>query len=507
MESLTIPSAHGSKPFREVMAPYQREWFQAIAPSLLAIARGEKPPLGRFWCERTKGGSKDSDVGRCIEWLMAFCPHKLHVIVGASDRDQAGEAKRAIEDDLRLNPWLGQRIEVQSWTLLCRATGSECNIVASDVAGSHGSRPDIVFLNELSHVTKEEFAQNLLDNATKKPQGLVIVASNSGFLGSWQERWRNIARKSDRWHFHALSQPAPWLSEAELEEARQRSSSARFHRLYWGVWPSQSGDALDDADIQACISSSIAPGTVREGEFTVAGLDLGIKHDHSALVVVAGSYESLSLRLVLAQSWKPGPNGKCDLMRIEDAIAEAHKRYDFLQIGYDPFQAALMAQRLAAQGVPMQEMTFTGSNLNLMATTLLEVFRSRRMEMYDMPALIADLGRLSIEERSYGHRLSAVSNESGHADLATALAIALPLAVDAAGNPAVVLGRPMFGPGSEGYGESQYEAFLQRQRAHRAEQEEFNQPETRQESFQQALREGRVTAIGARHPFMPYNGD
>ena len=81
----------------------------------------------------------------------------------------------------------------------------------------------------------------------------------------------------------------------------------------------------------------------------------------------------------------------------------------------------------------MREVAFVGKNLNEMASTLLDVFRSRRIALYDHPALIADLGRLSIEEKSYGHRLSATRTEEGHADLATALAIALPIAVEQSG--------------------------------------------------------------------------
>jgi phage terminase large subunit-like protein len=443
--ALTIPSAHGPARFSDVWADYQVEWFRAIAPSLLAVARGEQPPIGRFWVERTKGGSKDSDCALCLLWLLAFSPRKLEMQIGAADKEQAGEMKKAAHDVLRLNPWLASRIESQLWTLLCRATGSECSIVASDVAGSHGARPDIVVMNELSHVTKEEFAQNLLDNASKKAHGLVIVATNSGFKGTWQERWRTIARDSERWHVHTFSQPAPWISPAELAEAERRNSRSRFRRLFWGEWVSQSGDALDEVDIQAAINPNLQPGLLRQGDFYVAGLDLGIKHDHSALVVLAGSHQSLQLRLVEATSWAPDPStGKVSLMRIEDAVLAAHGRYGLRVVGFDPYQAELMAQRLTARRVPMEQMQFSGSNLNRMASTLLEVFRSRRLELYNHPRLIDDLGRLNIEERSYGFRLSATRDESGHADLATALAIALPLAVDVASKPIRIVGTPMF---------------------------------------------------------------
>ena len=81
----------------------------------------------------------------------------------------------------------------------------------------------------------------------------------------------------------------------------------------------------------------------------------------------------------------------------------------------------------------MKEVPFTGKNLDLMATTLLDVFRSRRIELFNCPPLIADLRRLTIEEKSYGYRLSATRDEAGHADTATAFAIALPIAVEMLG--------------------------------------------------------------------------
>lgn len=431
LDALVIPSAKGRKPFKEVMGDYQREWFKTIAPSLVAVCKGETPPIGRYWVERTKGGSKDSDVGLCLLYLLAFSTVKLDMEVGAADKEQAGEMKKAMEDVLRLNSWLADRVEVQSWHVVCKATGSQCRILATDVAGSHGSRPDVVVMNELSHVQKQEFAENLLDNATKKPQGLVIVATNSGFTESWQDTWRKMAIESDRWHTHFLSEPAPWLSDEEIDEAQRRNSSARFNRLYWGQWVSQSGDALDQDDIQACVLHK-EPPIDDWADYTVAGLDLGVKQDHSAVVVLGGNYETGQLRLLYAQRWKPvdGPGGKVSLMQVENTVELLNRRFDLTWCGYDPFEAMLLSERLVKASVPMKEVPFRGKQLDEMATHLLDVFRSRRIELFEHPALIADLGRLTIEEKSYGHRLSATRTEQGHADLATALAIALPIAVE-----------------------------------------------------------------------------
>lgn len=441
-DALTIPSALGVKRFGDCMADFQREWFKAVAPSLLALSRGEVPPIGRFWTERTKGASKDSDVALCLLWLLAFSKVKLDAQVGAADREQAQELQKAASDILRLNEWLSLRpIEQLQWALRCPATGSLVTIIASDVASSHGARPDVVVLNELSHVTKEDFAQNLLDNASKKPRGLVIIATNAGFQSTWQATWRDAFRNSSRWHFHQWSQPAPWLGDDEVEEAQRRNSRSRFNRLYWGEWVSQSGDALDQSDIDACVDSSLAPMGRQQGWSFAGGLDLGVRNDHSALVIVGFRRDSQQLRLAYAESWAPDPRtGQVDLIHVEQTVLATHKRFDPRQIGFDPYAAQLMAQRLQRQRVRMKEIPFVGSHLNEMASTLLEVFRSRRIRLSPCPKLIRDLQRLTIAEKSYGYKLEATRDVHGHADLATALAVALPLCVEGSARPVLRAG-------------------------------------------------------------------
>ena len=432
--NLRVPSAKGDAVFREAWAPFQQAYFARLDPIIRAVETGEEPSTNQVWDERSKGGSKDTDNAIVLLHALAFSRRPLDLQCGAADRDQAGEVRKAIRDLLRLNPSLAERVEVQSWSVVCKATRCELSILATDVASAHGSRPDILFVNELSHIAQEDFASNLFDNATKKPRGLRIVATNAGFQGTWQARWRRLAQDSRRWFFHALSEPAPWLSEEELAEAERRNSRARFARLFHGVWIPKLGDALDSEDITACIAPSGPPPSSPGSSYHVAGLDLGIKHDHSAFALLRVDKHSQYIHTVDLRAWTPDVRtGKVDLIAVESYCYRAHTRFNLRSLAYDPYQAALLSQRLALRGVPMREMTFTGANLNLMASTLLDVFRSRRITIPNDPRLIDDLNKLQIEERSYGHRLTAVSDETGHADLATALAIALPVAVEEAG--------------------------------------------------------------------------
>lgn len=163
----------------------------------------------------------------------------------------------------------------------------------------------------------------------------------------------------------------------------------------------------------------------------MAGLDLGIKQDHSALVVLGTHNVTQRIRLADCQSWAPeATTGKIDLEGVQAAVLDAHRRFNLGGVWYDPYQCALMAQQLERAGVRMVERPFVGKQLDLMATTLLDVFRSKRIDLYRDERLIADLHKLTIVEKSFGYKLEAMKDKDGHADTAFALAIALPVAVE-----------------------------------------------------------------------------
>jgi hypothetical protein len=428
---LIIPGARGSVRFGDAWGNFQREEFAALAPSLLAVANGQKPPIGKYWWERTKGASKDSDLAVALLWLLAFSRRPLLCQVGAADQDQAGELRKAAADVLRLNPWLAQRVTLQAWKLL--AGDSTCEIIASDVAGSHGARPDVLILNELSHITREEFAANLMDNAAKVPHGLVCIATNAGFIDTWQEAWRKLAIESDRWRFHKWAEPAPWLDPADIEEARKRNPPARYLRLWWGIWASGAGDALDADDLKAAISLKAEPMRGNEPFFCfVGGLDLGVRRDHSAIVILGHHWKTKRVHLAHCESWAPLPGRQVDLPAVQERTYELARQFR-CPVFYDPWQAELMAEQLRRRGSRMIERPFVGKNLNEMAVKLLEMFRERRVTLYDDPPLIRDLGRLSIVERSFGFKIEAPKDAGGgHCDRGLAFAIALPGAVDSA---------------------------------------------------------------------------
>jgi len=125
---------------------------------------------------------------------------------------------------------------------------------------------------------------------------------------------------------------------------------------------------------------------------------------------------------------------------VENALFALHHGYRFRAVNYDPWQAEHLSQRLSLLNLPMVPITPTGANHQRIATTLIEAFNDRRVDLYEDENLKRDLRRLRVEERAYGFRLVAPRDESGHGDLGTAFSLAILAASDKAGKRSVKIG-------------------------------------------------------------------
>jgi hypothetical protein len=418
-----------------ILDPSQIDWLQRITPTLLALAAGKRAKVRRFWLECSKGWAKTGLTTMAIAWLIVFAPRALLIVVLARDQQQGLEFVKASKELLPENRMIAPQFEVQRDKVLNPKTETVAEVWTADDLGRHGGRPNVTWIDEISHIDDFEVVCTALDNQVKVASGVAILSGNAGFSDSPTFALREQYRTGGpSYSFFQFNKPAPWLSEEDLYEAEQRNSTSRFRRLFWGVWSNREGNPIAAEDIAASITMEgpLSPDEER-WKVVAVGLDLGVKNDHSACVGLAVKQGSARIRLAFCESWKPKHRGaEVDLRKVRQFIIDKHRLHNFGCLYFDPSQALLMAQDCRRVGVPVLEMTFTGRNLNLMAETMLTVFKTRVIDLYRDKDLCADLARISIEERPWGHRLSAPSDESGHCDRATALAIALPWAVQAA---------------------------------------------------------------------------
>ena len=489
-----------------VMDDWQRADFAAIDPALQRC-NGRKPDAnakGRAYLERPRGHSKTTDLACTCVWALAFAARPISAYAFAADLDQAKLLKAAMATVVRLNPWLSNVLDVQKDVVINVAKGhpgegGKLQISTSDVASSWGILPDLIIADELTHWPESASAlwESLISSAAKRSNCLLVTITNAGFADSWQWKVREVARDDDAWYFSRLDGPqASWMTPARLAEQRRMLPQVAFSRLWENIWSTGGGDALTPADIAAAFRPELEPMTGDEkGWLFVAGVDLGIKRDCSAVVVLAIPEGGGAGRIRLAHHklWKPLPGQKINVSDVEKHLLDLDERFDLKFIGYDPWQAEHMAQRLEAltkhrrrataiykpkrpsdSVAWIREMPPTPKYQRQQTTLTIEFFTDRRFQLYPCPPLERDLLKLRVEEKNYGLRLSSPRDGDGHGDTFSAFGLALVIGHELAGKKPVTAGG--FADGKTVF-ERQQESVRQRQEQFAREQMEALTPE------------------------------
>lgn len=411
----------------------------------------------RSYLERARGHSKTTDLA--VQALFAlFSANRLiwgYVISGS--KDQANLLYLQMKRIGELNPWILDEIDIGEELVINHRTGSFIKILSSNAETSIGQTPDFLILDELSHWKKESLFNNVYSSAAKLDHCVVSIITNAvdDKPFGWHWRVREACRTDNdpeglRWHFRSLpAMSASWISRRQMNDQRTKLTPAAFLRFWMNKAIGKEKYAIPPDQIEAAVQ---LPGPYEGGprhNYTtlVGGLDLGISHDHAAFVVIGCRYlESMKpiAELLLCHSWRPKDyeTGRIPLRDVQAYILRACKRLgiggNFGGIVYDPSQAELMAENLRAkqtwteafqeiQGgqIRCEKGGFSAQECTIIATALLDVFANKKLLLYRDEDMIGDLGRLTIKDDGMRRKLTAVSDEAGHADRASALGLAM----------------------------------------------------------------------------------
>ncbi len=473
---------------RSTLAPmlakerWQREDYEALAPALLGTMGVPFDGKRRHWIERPRGHSKTTDLATLVTWLLALTsianpPRALRIVAAAADVEQAGLLRDAIERIVEANDWLnwkrkdkdGKRgfLDVQATCVRNPTSKAQLDIISSDVASSWGLLPDVVICDELTAWPEkgEKLWHSLFSSGAKKANAVIICIGNAGWRETWQWGLREKIRSDPAWRFSRLEGPvASWIDAEALAEQQRLLPAIVYARCWLNQWASGSGDAISEDSIQAALVHDGPVECWEPGFDYVAGLDIGLTRDASALVVVGRNVgwterkprppkrrhsiaqamvelgmleanepeEDVILhpstgktRLASVQVWRPSPGVPVSIEAVEDAIVIAHRRYNLSAVAYDPWQAAYLAERLTKRGIGAIGINQVPGTLKSMASCMMEALAESHLELYPDPDLLRDLRALRIVERNYGIRLESPRGPSGHGDSASALALAL----------------------------------------------------------------------------------
>lgn len=449
-QSLIVDVDGEPKRFGDVMDPWQADDFAALDPGLeRAVGRfdDETAPM-RVFLERPRGHSKTTDLAVTCLWALCFATRPIRIFAFGADKDQARLLRDAAESIVRLNAlWLKYIVTVEQHKLVVTAPGhpaegSTLVISTSDVGSSYGILPDLIVADELCHWQGDGSLWNsLISSAAKRKNCLVCVISNAGFADSWQWGVRETARTDPAWIFSRQDGPvASWITQNRLDEQKRMLPTVAYLRLWENVWSSGGGDALLPDDIEAAFDDTLQPMTGHESGYSfVAGVDLGLTRDCSAVVTLAIPEGYGKIRLADHKLWRPLPGKKIDLLDVQAYVRHLDGRFGLEHVAFDPWQAEHLAQTLELVSQHrsrsqrrrqwakpwMRSVPPTSSNLRDQASLVIESFTDHRLAFYPCEPLRRDLLKLRCEEKSYGIRLSSPRDEHGHGDSFSAFAVAL----------------------------------------------------------------------------------
>ena len=446
INGIVMPAANGEAIFDDIMADFQREFFEDIAPCVHALVKGDVPPRRRFWLERTKKASKDSDMALIVCWIIAFCDRPILVQVCAASSEQASIIENRARQILHYNPWLNEHLEVIERKIRKKSQPNVviCQIEATGSAGAaQGPTPDLLILNELVHVDKWSVMETHMNNADGVPRGIVIISTNAGIRGSGAWKWREAYKANpDRWSCYIRSCPAPWINEEDIADAKSRDPiGTEFGRLWYGKWVSGMGDAVGEDAIEAAFRLQYPTESPENGWMYLIGLDLGVSHDHAGVAVVGVEPRKQEVKVAYVKGFAPEKiqDGKkeVDLMAVEAAVRWRAKQYNALCVRYDPAAGgSYMAQRLRSNGISCREQSFKNAGQTAMAEAFVTLMKARMLACYDdrEGRLRRDFAKLSIEHKPpSGYKLTSTSDSTGHADVGVAVIMCLPQIVELMG--------------------------------------------------------------------------
>lgn len=335
IENLTLSTdgvaSSAGEPF--VLRPWQKAIVRELFGRMRETDRSRRTYRTAFIALPRKNGKSELCAALALYGLIGDGVKGAQVYSAAAEREQAALVFNAARAMVEADPELSARIKIMATQkrMVDTATGSFYQALSAEAYSKHGFNASMVIYDELHAAPNRELWDVLRTSQGARREPLMIAITTAGFDRTsicW-ELWE-YARKirdgviSDPAFFQCLYEAAEdvdWRDERvwraanpalgdfrDIEEMRALAHEAQhrpelqntFRRLYLNQWTNQETRWLDMHRWQLCaaVDESEADGLPSYG-----GLDLGLKSDMSAFVVVTPLPEGRVL--VRCRIWMP----------------------------------------------------------------------------------------------------------------------------------------------------------------------------------------------------------
>jgi phage terminase large subunit-like protein len=360
----------------------------------------------------------------------------------ANDLEQAqGRVFQAARRIVEASPLLKREAEITQTRITFPQTGAVIQAIGSDYAGAAGSNP---CASSLWAYTSER-SRRLFDEMIPPPTRKIacrLTTTYAGFSGEsvlLEELYKRgmaqpeIApglRAGDgllmAWHHEPV---APWQDEKWLAEMRRSLRPAQFLRMIECRFVTSESPFISLTQWDRCVDPDLSPVHIDTSLLIYVGVDASTKHDSSAIVACALDRKAQMVRLIFHRVFQPSPDEPLNFEQtIEQTLLDLSERYLLRKCLYDPWQMQASAQRLAKQGVRLEEFPQSPANLTSASQNLFELINAQGIVLYPDAGMRLAASRAVAIETPRGWRIGK-QQQTHKIDLIVALAMAAHAAV------------------------------------------------------------------------------
>lgn len=317
--------------------------------------------------------------------------------------------------------------------------GASITAIASDAAGAAGGNPSISVFDELWGSTSER-ARRLFDEHVPSPVRKIscrLTVTYAGFTdesilleelfkrGQQQPEIAPGLRGGDGMLMFWSHEPvAPWQTEAWLAEMRRSLRPNQYLRMIENRFVSTESSFVDMDAWDACVDPEARPVLTDRSLSVWVGVDASVKHDSTA--VVACSWDDARKKVVLAahRTFQPTAAEPIDFeTMIEATVRDFARRFHVMEVRFDPWQMQGSAQRLAREGIKIEEFPQSVPNITAASQNLYELIQGHNIVAYPDAAMRLAISRAVALETPRGWKIT--KEKSSHkVDVVVALAMA-----------------------------------------------------------------------------------
>ncbi len=414
-----------------------------------------------------------------VTLIVLFGERYAEAYCVANDYDQAqGRVFEICRRMVESSPLLRREAKATGERIVFAATGATITALASDYASAAGGHPSIAVFDELWGYTSER-ARRMWDELVPVPSRRIscrLVVSHAGFeneselLHELYARGLKQPRVGTDLHagdgmlmFWSHTPISPLQTPEWLEQMRRTLRPHQFLRMCENRFTTTESSFVDLDAWDACTDLNATPLLTDRLMPIYVGVDASVKHDSTAVVAVTWDQKAQRVRLIWHRVFQPSPDEPLDFeATIEATVRDLRSRFRVHRCLFDPFQMAATSQRLARDGIEIEEFAQTPANLTAASQGLYELIQARNLVVYPDAGMRLAVSRAVAVETPRGWRISK-EKASHKIDVVVALGMASYAAVQDQAAPALewagvateIRARAFFGRGERALAQAQ----------------------------------------------------